>query len=93
MDIINIDTNKIKECGKDMMNLSNELKEQIDGLFDSILNIKKTCWTGKSADEFINLTKQEKLQYVQLNTELYNQGQTLVDAANKFEEKIEKLRR
>ena len=65
MDIINIDTNKIKECGKDMMNLSNELKEQIDGLFDSILNIKKTCWTGKSADEFINLTKQEKLQYVQ----------------------------
>lgn len=93
MEKINIDTDKIKECGRDIANLSVELNTKIDELFDELFNVKnKNIWLGKSADEFIISCKTEKKQYKHLVNSLYNEGKFLYNTAQSFENAANKLK-
>ena len=90
--MIKVDTNKLKECGTDMINLSLELKEQINGLFDALLNVEKRCWIGNSAKIFVANTKLEKAQYIKFAESLYNEGKFILNSTQSIDNKIEKIK-
>ncbi len=85
MQKINVNTEKLKECGNDMLNLAIELNQQIDGLFNELTNIENTCWNGYSANEFVRFCKLDKKQYVKFKNNLYKEGKFLLDSAQMLE--------
>lgn len=88
---IDIDTTKMKECGTDMITLSLELKEQINGLFDALL-ASKNYWIGESNEIFLNHVNIEKIQYYKFANSLYKEGKFILESAQKIEEKIKELK-
>lgn len=89
-----VDTAKMRENGKDIINLCSELNEQINYLFDRISKMKETdCWTGPSADKFIVNTLADKAQYIAFKNALQQQGVFLVQHAESFESEINSLKR
>ncbi len=89
------DTNKMRSCGEELVNLGNELNEAINCLFDRIcgMPISTGEWIGKSAMEYSRLAKLDKTQYTTLKDELLNTGQFLISQANLIEGEITSLKR
>lgn len=95
MENINIDTQKIRECGQDIMNLSVELNEIITVLFDHIntLNNKTGEWQGSSATKFIAAAGVDKIQYLKMKESIYQSGKYLTTYADSMERVINEVRR
>lgn len=95
MENINIDTQKIRECGQDMMNLSVELNEIITAMFDHIntLNNKTGEWKGNSATRFIEYAGVDKIQYLKMKEAIYQSGKYLTTYADSMERVINEVRR
>ena len=91
---IKIDTVKMRECGNDIMDLSMEIGEEFEAIFNRIIDMpnKTFEWTGSAADAFAMRTKFEKVQYMELKNCLYNYGKYLVDQANYMESNIMKIK-
>ena len=90
MSKLNIDTNKLKNCGTDVMDLAISYGEYIDGLFKSLENVS---WAGVSSDEFVERLKLEKKQYLQLKNNLYNEGKFFKESALELENTINSIKR
>lgn len=90
---IEADTNKMRECGNDIMQLAIEIGEQFNNLFNRIQNmpVKTGEWTGVAASTFVSSVLSEKAQYMQLKDELYNYGKYLVEGSNDLESEIRSL--
>lgn len=90
---IEADTNKMRECGNDIMQLAIEIGDQFNNLFNRIQNmpVKTGEWTGVAASTFVSSVLAEKAQYMQLKDELYNYGKYLVEGANDLESEIRSL--
>lgn len=95
MENINIDTQKIRECGQDIMSLSVELNEIITTLFDHIntLNNKTGEWKGASATKFIADASVDKIQYLKMKESIYQSGKYLTTYADSMERVINEVRR
>lgn len=91
---IKVDTIKMRECGNDIMQISNEIGSELDNLFDRItkMPIKTFEWTGLAAQAFASKAKLEKIQYVELKNSLYQYGKYLVEQANRLDGRISKLK-
>lgn len=91
---INIDTIKIRECGKDIIDLSLELNEIITTMFNRIQNIQNTTgeWIGTSASDFINNSNIDKLQYLKMQDAIYKNGKYLMDYADLMERLISEVK-
>ena len=91
---INVDTVKIRECGKDIMELSIELNEIINTMFNRINNMSNASgeWIGTSANDFIQLAKIDRIQYLNMKDSIYTSGKYLVDYANTMERVINEVK-
>ena len=91
---IDLDTNRIRECGQDIIRLTNELNELIHGLFDRICNMPEVAqeWVGVSANEYARIAKIDKIQYLTLKDELCQEGKFLVEQADVIEQELQQLR-
>ena len=91
---LNVDTTKMRECGEDIMELSNELGENFEQLFTRLANIpaKTYEWVGNSANTFAMKANIEKSNYVKLKNDIYRFGKHLVESADSIEETIKKSR-
>ena len=78
---IYIDTTKINECGEDLIKLSTEFSSVVNTMFERISKISDSekVWAGGSAEEFKQLAKLDKKQYVTFATDFYNFGKYLID--------------
>jgi len=84
---LNVDTNSLKESGRDIISLTTELNEEFQALFSRISNMSNRTfeWVGASADEFIRRTNIEKAQYAKLVNILKQYGKLLIDVADEYE--------
>lgn len=91
---INVDTSKMRECGENIMELSNELGENFEQLFTRLTNMpaKTFEWVGSSANNFSMIANIEKSDYVKLKNNIYRFGKHLVESANSLDESIKKSR-
>lgn len=92
MSLINIDSIKMRECGKDIVSVSSTLNELFNEFFSRISNmpINTGEWVGKSADEFVRLARIDKAQYINFNNDLYNLGKFLIEQSYNLENEIQK---
>ena len=87
MQQIDIDTIKIRECGKDIISLSIEMKEIIDTMFKRInnINISTGEWLGDSADLYIKEALIDKIQYLNMQDSIYKNGKYLIEYSDNME--------
>lgn len=86
---INVDTSKLRECGKDLMGLTSELNELLNSMYSEI---EKMPWTGNAANEFKRKLNLEKMQNIALKDNLYSYGKLLYNAADKIDVSINKVK-
>lgn len=85
---IKVDTVKLKECGKDIMNLTSELNDVLFSLYERINKMPTTTgeWTGNAAKTFVANLNIEKKYYLALKNNIYNYGKLLYDSAYALEQ-------
>ena len=90
---INVDTVKLKECGKDIMALTTELKEVLFSLYNRIDKMPSTTgeWTGNAAKDFVYRLNIEKKYYLALNNNIYKYGKILYESAYNLEQVTKEL--
>jgi len=92
--IINIDTLKLRENGKDFLLNANEFKSKNISIFNKILNMEANGeWVGSSAKQFVNNTNSDKEQYSKLADALIEYGNFMNNAATKVEDLCREIRR
>ena len=93
MNNFDIDTKELYNLGSDIMKLSNELNEELEGLFNRITNMSKVTqeWVGDSANEYVRKAKIEKADYIKYKNSLYKYGKTLCDIAVEYDNAIAKV--
>jgi len=93
MSDINIDTVKMRDCGKDIMNLAESLNGTIEAMFSRISNMQiRSEWIGDSSGLFTKLAEADKAQYIALKNSLYAYGSYLVDCAEQFEKTAREIK-
>ena len=90
---IEIDTDKLREIGNDILNEANNYKTNIDYLKNRINNINpKTCeWIGSSALEFIDKFNIDYNKYNDVYILFKEYGNYLIDCSNKIDNIIKKV--
>lgn len=91
--MINIDTAKMKQCGHDMLKLSRELNEVIEGLYSKIYNMPVLTgeWVGASAQLFAKQANNiEKKDAIAIKDTLKKFGEELIDSAERYDIEIRK---
>lgn len=91
--VINNDTNKMRECGREIIELSKSADEIINEIYELITNMptKTAEWVGPSADTFANIANSKKKQYIKLTDKLRLMGTNLVDNANAYDRAIKNI--
>lgn len=90
-----IDTVKMRDCGKDIISLTGELNITIEAMFNRLSNmpINTKEWVGNSSLEFVRIANLDKIQYLELKKALYQYGKYLIDCADYLEKTINEVRR
>ena len=83
---VNVDTDKMREIGNNIISLSNEYTNVINELHNRLMNVSNTGeWSGVSADKFIEAKRLSKESYISLGRQLRRYGEVLVQSASDFE--------
>lgn len=84
---LKVDTVKMHECSKEIMDLSNTINETLTKIFDRFDNIctKTHEWSGDSETEFVKRLDIEKIDYYEFKDEIYQYGRYLDDRTSKIE--------
>lgn len=84
---IDVDTAKLKDCGKDILSASTDFNSNISSLFERMYNVPITTkeWIGKSSKIYASNVLKEKSNYDNYGTELKKLGQSLIDYADDLE--------
>lgn len=87
---IKVDTGKLSNCGKEIMELSNDLNESFDGLFNRIDNILTETheWTGDAAIKFVEKIDKEKIDYFEMKDTIYAYGKYIESSAEELDKAI-----
>ena len=93
--MIDVNTNKLREAGNDIISLTNEINEIYNDIFSLIgdMPTKTGEWQGSSAVGFTMAAKIDKANYVMLNNDVKKYGNYLINYANKLDSKISRVRR
>lgn len=91
--MINNDTNKMRECGREIIELSKSAEEIIDEIYELLANMptKTAEWVGPSANTFANIVNSKKKQYIKLTDKLRLMGTKLIDNANAYDKSIKNV--
>ena len=89
-----VDTNKLNECGQDIIALTKELNEEFNALFSRISNMSSKTyeWVGNAANDYIRRTNLEKKQYIKLINSLNKYGKELIEIASDYKTATNNLR-
>ena len=80
---VNVDTNKMRECGSNIVNLSKEYLSIVNALFTRLSKVNENGeWSGLSADKFIENVNKNKNSYISLGNQLKRYGDVLIQSAN-----------
>ena len=92
---LNIDTQKMRECGNDLLILTIELNTLFTELFERLEKISDVSgeWVGLSANQFISQVKVDKVQYFNLNNSIAKEAKLLIKASDELDTYISKLKR
>lgn len=92
---LNIDTQKMRECGNDLLMLTIELNTLFTELFERLEKISDVSgeWVGLSANQFISQVKIDKVQYFNLNNSIVKEAKLLIKASDELDTYISKLKR
>lgn len=92
---LNIDTQKMRECGNDLLMLTIELNTLFTELFERLEKISDVSgeWVGLSANQFISQVKIDKVQYFNLNNSIAKEAKLLIKASDELDTYISKLKR
>lgn len=83
---VNVDTNKMRECGSNIVNLSKEYLSIVNALFTRLSKVNENGeWSGLSADKFIENVNKNKNSYISLGNQLKRYGDVLIQSANEFD--------
>lgn len=84
---LNIDTQKIKKAGVEIIELSFEAIEIINSFYTRINNIptKTREWVGKESEYYSYLCLNEKEQYIKFLNSLKSLGESLITYSNDLE--------
>lgn len=95
MEDIYVDTIKMREKGKEILNEVESLKTVIDALFERISNIPVGTeeWVGERAQEYVSITLKDKPTFVAYANDLYKYGKYLIDCADYLDKKLATIRR
>ena len=89
------DTEKMRSCGNDILQLVEEFKMTVNTMFTRIENIPVHTkeWVGESAQEFATKAMNDKIQYLNFANDLYKYGKYLLDCADYFDKTAQKVRK
>lgn len=86
---LNIETNSMKECGKDMINLSIELNEAFNNLFIELESLESNrAWNGNAAQHFVDMIRMEKVDYYDMKNSLLKIGEFFEKSGEKYDQFI-----
>lgn len=86
--MLNIDTEKTKQCGNDIIKLSRDLNFLLENLYSRIYNMPTiTCeWVGGASELFVKQANSvEKPVAFEFKKTLYSFGMNLLEAAEEYE--------
>ena len=85
-----IDTSKLTKYGNSIVDSSHALNEEIQKLYDRIINIptKTGEWQGESALEFVRKVKKDKIEVLKTRKKIYNCGNALLKISENYEKGI-----
>ena len=88
-----VDTEKMRECGQDIILITKSIQEAINGMFARLsqIPIKTHEWIGTSANEYVRRAKIDKAQYINFTEDLYRFGKLLIDYSYYFENDVKKV--
>lgn len=81
------DTNKIKECGQEIISLANQYENLINEIFERLNNIDE-AWRGDDANKFINEIKSEENQYIRFGNSLKQYGTALTEVSENVKKTV-----
>ena len=89
------DIESIREAGADLSNLSREINEIIDELFEKIKKLPTTAggWAGLGADKFVYDALVDKGEYIAVKKRICYMGKYLNDYANELEARINEVKK
>lgn len=91
---VEFDSKKMSEIGENIINLSNEFKEEIEYLFNCLTQVDQYgAWTGTAASMFMNRAAYDKVQYLDFQKALSQEGVFLIRASNELESTTNGLKR
>ena len=92
---INIDTEKLKTCGEDIVTAASDFNTNVTSLFDRIYNVPNGTkeWIGTGAINYALSVIKEKKEYDTYGAELAKLGQCLIDFSDKLDEVVEKTKK
>lgn len=95
MSEIYVDTEKMRNCGNDIIELVEEFKITMDAFFTRIENIPVATgeWIGSSAMQLSSLAAKDKVQYTNYAVSLYKYGKYLIDCADYYDKVLKEVRR
>lgn len=93
--MIDVNTNRLREAGNDILSLTSEINEIYNDMFSLIENMptKTGEWQGGSALDFAATAKKDKANYINLNNDVKKYGNYLINYANKLDSTISRVRR
>ncbi len=88
--IINVDTKKVRDCGKDMMVAADSYKSNINNLFNRINGVPTRTkeWIGQASLNYSLKVAKEKHAYDQYGKCLNALGEELVNYASELEKAV-----
>ena len=91
---VNIDTQKMRNCGNDMLKLVEELRATYTNMFNELSNVSNSrVWIGDNAEKFINSLVKDKLEFMNYVNSLAKYGNYLLDSSAQYEKTINGVNR
>lgn len=81
------DTNKIKECGQEIIDLANQYETLINSIFERLNNIDE-AWRGDDANKFISEISSEENQYIKFGNSLKQYGKALTEVSESVKKTV-----
>ncbi len=88
-----MDTRLIRDAGNDISTLINQMNDQINNIYEQLINIQQTAWKGKGADSFSSDATKYKLESIEFINKLKDYSNYLIAVADHFEHTINDSRR
>lgn len=90
---IYMDTRLMRDAGNDINALISQMNDNINNIYDKLININQNNWKGKGADAFSSDATKYKLESIEFINKLKEYSNYLIATADMFEHTINDSRR